>query len=376
MSRGPAAGILAVGAVLAIGLVAAESFVALAILLLEGTVAVAVLAAAAMAGGWLVRPIGLRDEPLAVRWIVGAAFGLGSLALIVLTLGSAGCLSKPVAWGFMAILLIVGLVRVALDISAIRHRSASPPESEANDRLAVRYGYWLWITAVPFLVIALLAACLPPGVLWVEEGYGYDVLDYHLAVPKAWHEAGRITFLPENVYSNFPLNGEMISLLLMTLHGDAIESAFMCQIANVAQGCLFVAAAWLAGRSFSRRAGIVAGVLAATTPWLAYLSGIAYVEPGMLAMGMCSLAVLLRIKPDERGNTIRVIAAGLLAGLACGYKYTAVVLIAAPLAVMILAERDSIMARIRHALLFAMAAVVTFSPWMIRNNVNTHNPVF
>ena len=86
-----------------------------------------------------------------------------------------------------------------------------------------------------FIALAILATCLPPGILWAEEGSGYDVLEYHLAVPRAFHERGSITFLPHNVYSNFPLASEMLLLLMMTLHGDAIESAFLAKMVNV--GC-------------------------------------------------------------------------------------------------------------------------------------------
>lgn len=162
----------------------------------------------------------------------------------------------------------------------------------------------------------------------------------------------------------------------MTLRGDAVEAAFMAQFANVALAALFVASAWAVGRSFSRRAGIVAGVLAASTPWIAYLSGIAYVETGMLAMGMCALACLLHCDWSGPHASRWALTAGLLAGFACGFKYTAVVLIAAPLAMVPLIETGLSRRALKHVTLFTLGAMITFAPWMIRNVVNTHNPVF
>jgi hypothetical protein len=217
---------------------------------------------------------------------------------------------------------------------------------------------------------------VPPGILWHEEAGGYDVLEYHLAVPKEFLEAGRIFFMPYNVYSNFPLNSEMLSLLMMSLRGDAIDAAFTCQIANVWLAVLFAAGAWWVGRQYSQKAGIVAGVLAATAPWLVYLSGIAYVETGMLALGMLAIGAMLRAVDSGRNAPGWAVAAGLLAGFACGYKYTAIPLIAIPIAVLPLVAGRHGSRRWQCVILFGLAALAAFSPWMIRNLVNTHNPVF
>ncbi len=364
----PAAGVAAAVAVVVIALVTAESFVAIAIVLLEGVVAWAVLGGAALAGGWAVRWLGLKHEPWPVRIVLGAGLGIGALAAAVLALGCAGLLTKPVAWVLAATFAAAGIGRLVSDIRQERGSRVEPSRAGAV--------YWLWVLFAPFLAITLMAASLPPGVLWAEEGSGYDVLEYHLAVPKEWHDAGQITFLPNNAYSNFPMNAEMISLLMMTLRGDAIEAAFMAQMANVGQACLFVAAAWLAGRRFSRAAGVTCGVLAAGVPWLAYLSGIAYVEPGMMAMGMCAVAALLHMDGQAKRDRAMCIAAGLLAGLACGYKYTAVALIALPLVALVLTPRATIAQRISRLVVYTLAVLAAFSPWLIRNTVNTHNPVF
>jgi len=389
--------VFAIALVGAIAIVAAESVVALAVVLLEGSVALAVLASAALAGGWVVRILGLSKQSLADRWILGAGLGIGLLSLIVLALGSAGMLTRPAAILLVVVLAVVGIARLVLDLRqrSVNVSDAGQPARSASEGTSGRYAdgidagvlreppesagsafRWLWLLVAPFLAIALLAACLPPGVLWREEGFGYDVLEYHLAVPKFFYDSGAITFLPNNVYSNFPLNNEMLSLLMMVIRGGAIEAVYMAQTANVGLACLFVAAAWLAGRSFSPRASMVAALLAATTPWVVYLAGIAYVEAGLLAMGMCSLAALLRAGGDVPRSAPWVLAAGLLAGLACGYKYTAVVLVVVPLALPVVFVRAAWSVRLKRLALFGVAALVPFAPWLVRNLINTHNPVF
>lgn len=377
------AGVVLAGATLVLTLVGLESFAALAIVLLEGTIALAVLAAAGLAGGWLGRWLGLKDAPQAERLILGAGLGIGFLPLLALGLGSAGWLTRTTAFLLAGGLAFAGLARFILDLrdmGVFRPRAGSAggdpavdfdtsldPPPQRGDQPGVSALKWLWLLVCPFVAIMLLGACLPPGVLWREEGYGYDVLEYHLAVPKIFFEQGRIAFLPNNVYSNFPLSSETLSLLMMALRGDPIEGSFMAVTVNAGLAFLFMGAAWLAGRRFSPRAGLVSGVLAGTTPWIAYLAGIAYTEVGMLALGMCALAAALRGRP---------LVAGLLAGLACGYKYTAVPLIAFPVSFALLAGGPSWPQRVRSLLIYGGAALITFSPWMARNIVHTGNPFF
>ncbi|NLX14678.1 MAG: hypothetical protein GXY44_13635, partial [Phycisphaerales bacterium] len=298
----------------------------MAIVCLEGPICWLVMACAAMAGGWVPQLLGLGSAPWRYRLILGAALGVGLLSLATLALGAAEMLDRLIILSLVLLLAVAGLIRLVLDLREFCARSPKPE--------VILAGYhWFWLLAAPFLALILAANTLPPGVLWVEEAGGYDVLEYHLAVPKTFYEQGRITFLPNNVYSNFPLNAQMLFLLMMVLRGDAIEGAFMAQFANAALTVLWVAAAWLAGREFSPRSGVLAGVLAAVSPWIAYLAGIAYAEPGMLALGMASLAAMLRAVRTAEQPGRWALLAGLLAGLSCGFKYTAIPLVALSLAI-------------------------------------------
>ncbi|MEP0841465.1 MAG: hypothetical protein HRF43_01990 [Phycisphaerae bacterium] len=393
-------------------LIGLEAVPALAIVLMDAAPALVVLAAAGLAGGWIVTLLGLQREPLAVQWILGGGVGIGLLSLAVLGLGQAGWLNRPAAFILVGVTAFAGLLRLAIDLACIgvfriAGPGPGPTDTPADSRRAGSSrvlgsagtepsrrpaSRWLWLLVCPFVAVMLLGACLPPGILWAEEAGGYDVLEYHLAVPKAWAEQGRISFLPGNVYSNFPFNSEMLSLLMMLLRGDAIEASFMAVAVNAGLAGLLMAGAWLLGRQFSPSAGLFAGILAGTTPWVAYLAGIAYVEVGMLAMGVCALAAALRAarpggeEPPGPGGVEKprssppsaamALLAGLLAGLACGYKYTAGPMIAAPAALVLMAARRKTAAIAAGLLAYGCGAALTFSPWMIRNTLNTGNPFF
>ncbi|NLX13227.1 MAG: hypothetical protein GXY44_06170, partial [Phycisphaerales bacterium] len=66
----------------------------------------------------------------------------------------------------------------------------------------------------------------------------------------------------------------------------------------------------------------------------------------------------------------------LLAGLSCGFKYTAIPLVALPLAIFPLFLQIDRPRRCVALALFGLGTLLTFSPWMVRNMIHTHNPVF
>lgn len=348
---------------------AAYSRPAAAILVLDGSVAAAILLAGTGLGLWLVRFIVGDRWSVAEQVVVGACLGAGVLSLLVLALGSCGVISRGV-W----VTLVVSFIAAG----CIRCRSFSKsigPRRAANDEHAALHGLWLF--ALPFLFLALLAACVPPGILWPAEGNGYDVLEYHLAAPKEFLLRGRIEFLPHNIYANLPFSAEMLFLLGMILRGRPLDALYSAQLLHVGLGILAVAATWLAARPFGRAAGIVAGLTVACCPIVAYFSGLAYVENGLLALTAAALACLARITRPN-GNALRQAAVGgLCIGLACGFKATAAPMIGVPLVLgLLLAPRRPFRARVTPAFVAGLAATAAFSPWLIKNYSATGNPFF
>lgn len=371
--------------------VALRSRYAAVTVLYDGLRAAMILVPAALAGLWLV-PL-LWRGPIPRRWhfLLGSAMGLGLFSILVLLLGMAGFLQRPVWITILVLLTIAGVAR-------LRALSARVPTAEApSGKAASRERWWslLWLAACPFAVLALLAASNAPGFIWQEEGFGYDVLEYHLQVPKEYYQAGVIRYLPHNVYANFPCNVEMFYLAAMVVHDDVSDIGTAANMIHLGLAALTVFAAWVAGREWSPAAGHVCGVAVATAGWLAYLSGLAYVENGMLFFGMAAAALVMRSIPrsnepprdargsstwsvERRDSTKRISwAAGLLAGFACGCKYTAVALVAGPLLlVIVLYGGRSARERVAGALLFVASTGLAFSPWMVKNVVTTGNPVF
>ena len=402
-------------------------------LLLDGLPAVGLLAAAGLGGLWLV-PL-CTSDPLPLRWhvMLGLALGIGLLSLLTLGLGLAGVLHPPVLYVVTIAAGIMGLVRLRRILESIASPSLRHPRREwAFLGVAATRWRWLWLTTVPFAVLGVLAAAVPSGLLWAEEGNGYDVLEYHLQMPREYFEAGRITYAPHNVYANFPANAEMLYLLCMVVRNSVLSGAGMAKMMNLGLAVLCVAAGWLIGRDRSPLTGVVTGVVTAGTGWLVYLSGVAYVENAMLFFGLMAAAVLLRglsmahtaghahppVRPAGRARSRAPILpgvpadappligvlpgslpnagqaplatssrerptlpwlalAGVLAGLSFGCKYTAGALIVLPLAVLAFAAPASGWRRRLAAVgVYGAAACLTILPWFIKNTAMAGNPVF
>ena len=112
-----------------------------------------------------------------------------------------------------------------------------------------RWG-WLLLLGVPFVSVMTVGAMLPPYLLWTpDEPHGYDVVEYHLQVPREWYEAGRIIPLHHNVFSFFPFNVEMHYLLAMHLRGGPWAGMYLATLMHGAMILLSV----LAACGFARR---------------------------------------------------------------------------------------------------------------------------
>lgn len=363
--------VLLVCALATISLLLTQARVALLFLATDGLVALLLVATLSLAGTWLVprRYLG----PLPLRWhlLLGAGFGIGCAAAVVLTLGIFGLLSR----GLWLVLLGVAATLALFGANRLRTRARANEE-----RPSYRPYAWCWLCVTPFLALAMLVSVVPPGILWAEEGAGYDVLEYHLELPKEYYQQGQIVYTPHNVYGNFPANVEMLYLLSMIVQDDVHAGAAVAKCVNMLLGVLCVFAAYVAGRESSHGAGVFSAVICASVGWLPYLCGVAYVENGMLLFAMIAAAAILRAARCQAAGQAQmawVSIAGLMSGFACGCKYSAVLLVAIPTAVaVVLMSWPTWTVRFRALARCSTAVLAAFAPWLIKNTTMTGNPVF
>jgi hypothetical protein len=372
-------GLLAAGAVVFLGgiiFLATDSTPAvLAVLLNDGLFTLMWTLAAAASGSVLLRWGGIKANRL-IMFSTAAGLGLGVFSMAGLGLGLAGWLNR--VWAIL--LPLPGLVLWANHF--FRHnREWKLDWADVNAWLSEPAGMeWCWLVPVVLLAMAAVGACLMPGVTWrPDDPHPYDVLSYHLQVPREWYEAARIMPLTHNVFSFFPFNVEIQYLLFMWIRGGPWNAMYAAQFLSLAYAMLMVTA--IAGSAARARPAVVGAATAAAVPWVVTLACVAYVESAMMLYGTLALIWAMRTFSAEASDGARgrreFLVAGVMAGLACGVKITCVpmLVLAIPAALLLTSGAPRAKTAARCATL-AIVGLAVVSPWLIRNWIWIGNPIF
>jgi hypothetical protein len=322
-----------------------------------------------------------------------AAFGLGATALgsITLIAGRLGWLWPGSVRSALGCLMVVELVLSVVGRLWLRDRKSEPIAArtgEAKVRLGAALG--LLIVVAPFLLLMILGSMLPP--------LDFDAIEYHLQGPKEHFQAGRIRFLPHNVYTSMPFSVEMLHLLGMEVMDDWWLGALAGQllVASFA-GWTAAAIGLTARRLVSGRAAWVAAAVYLTTPWVYRLAVIPYVEGPLCFYHAATLWMASRAlsagrqtarsdiphplaesgpRPVNVSQAGRLwLLTGLIAGGAMGCKYPALVSAVIPFGVVALfdaARRSSW----RVAIAYGLGCALIMTPWFAKNVIDTGNPVY
>ncbi|MEZ6068346.1 MAG: hypothetical protein R3B90_22120 [Planctomycetaceae bacterium] len=365
-----------------------------------------------LSGAWglgrvLLRMLGGRFAACSAEGLALAmGLGLSAWSLITLLLGVAGLLSQPL---FVCLLM-------TLIIAGVWVGGEAPPTAVAgadDTRPTRRFGAAATVIVAPFVLAMLLGAMLPST--------DFDVKEYHLAGPKEYYLLGRVQFLPHNVYTSFPFLTEMLSLSGMVTRGDWYRGALVGKVVLMsfavwtACGVFALTCSLLATRTSPaaaprpfgsisiRHAGWLAVVAWLTTPWTYRISIIAYTE-GALAcyVTLTTLALVLGRRDSLDGDeppgdaatasppqprpavtqTRWPLLVGMLAGSAASAKYPAVLTVVLPMGVASLwlqagrVGSATVPRMLAAALAFTLGVVITFGPWLVKNTIETGNPVY
>ena len=213
-----------------------------------------------------------------------------------------------------------------------------------------------------------------------------------------------------------PFLTEMLLLCGMVLRGDWESGALAGQAAVAGFVPLAALGLFATGRRwFGTTAGSLAALVWLTTPWAYRIAIVSYAEGGLACYLFAALAVGLRLiwreetsetpndsrshqssllssnPPREQGRHStkrtehRLLAlCGLLAGSAMACKYTGAVSVVLPLAAMIalraVVATEPLAAHVRRGFvelaLFGAGVLVAVGPWLVKNAVETGNPVY
>ncbi len=348
----------------------------MAVLLEEGWIPLLWILAAA-GWGWVGEKLflGGRGGQISIQILFGVGLQLLLDWVLSWTLG----LSRGFAWGLNA----VGWALLAIQVGVERRRFRGGWIRGIENR-------GLLFSVLPASL--LLGACtIPPGILWPSEYGGYDVLEYHLQLPREWMNAGKMVGFQHNVFSFLPNLVEAEFLHLAICRGSAIESGYAAQLFSSAMAVL---AAWLAGQSAVSQAVLVssaegvegsgpffaASAVYLAVPWTLVTGSMAYNEQTMMALGAGALYLSLRRKFEFSSLSLEFrqgAAIGLFCSLSILAKLSSAFLIAAPICLVWLFIDWPGMRRLGVRLSgISSSCLPVLGFWMIRNYIWTGNPFF
>jgi hypothetical protein len=232
--------------------------------------------------------------------------GLGILAWLGILAGLAGLYYTATAW------LVIGLGFIGfLFTPQVNHQS---PAFQTPDAEPAAAPIWRWPLTWPLLGVAVGSALYSLLTNTLIPPHEWDEVAYHMALPHLYVEAGRITYVPFIVHSNWPMNTEMLFTWSLLLGSELLAHFITWGM------CLLTAwGLYLVGRRFlTARTGILAAALYLTIPLVIRLSGTGLIDMSLAFFGT---AVLLAYGYFRQQRTLPWLGlAGLFAGLTAGSK--------------------------------------------------------
>jgi len=309
-----------------------------------------------LAGGFGTCIISAKDSHPLERLVLQAALGLGLMSVFVLLLGWILGLNPMVMW-----LLYIGAGALLWRPMLKWWRNWRTFTSIWKDAGSLEM---IFAIVVGFTLLTTLITALAPPLK-------FDALVYHLTIPSAYLDAGRISYLPWTMFWGMPQTAEMLFMWVMALAGAEAAAVLGWLIGVLALVGIF---------------GFVSHRLNAFSAWVAVATLMAgYTSASSLAWGYvdwmtalfgCAFLISLENWCTHQKRSV-LIYSGVFAGLALGTKYTAGVLLFCGLVVIAWHGRKEALSRQFHNVIqFAVAALSLSSPWWVKNLLATGNPFY
>ncbi|MFN8435643.1 MAG: glycosyltransferase family 39 protein [Anaerolineales bacterium] len=309
-----------------------------------------------VAGGiGMLSPIRAWDIPPLTKALLTSALGLGIIGILILVIFATIGVKLPL-W----ILLLVAFMVVRKKIILLwKEWKSETSILQGINPLAIMF-------LIPILIILIsqyLEALAPP--------FQFDALTYHLVLPKTYLQFGKLTYIPNNIFWGMPQLAEMLYLLAMSLGGleAAVVLGFWVGILAIIGLADFIKdigggnAGWVTAAILFAGAGFTSSLASGYIEWMSILFGAA--------------TIIALIKWLEKNDLQSLSIAGIFVGMALSVKYTnGVLLLTSILAVFMFSYSASFTLIFRNLIWFTGAAILIFTPWLIKNFIATNNPFY
>ena len=307
---------------------------------------------------WLLRESDLEGS----RFVGQISLGIGLWIILLFFYASLNLLSSTIIFG--TLLTLAGLL-----LWQRPQLVASPRRpSSTGETGQYRLPQTLLGLCLIAMFLALFLQALWPRVSW-------DANVYHLTVPRLYLENQGFWRIPFNVYSNWPLNTELLFAMAM-----AIRSHVLAKLVHFGLGCLTTILVYRVAReSAGRWAGWAAAVLFLANPVVLVEIRVAYVDLASALFFTLAFVLVHRQLESPDDSNRPLVLAGFFAGLAAGTKLTGIVgafCLAGLMVGTLLKRRTPVKEVFRSVSWLLLPAVVLLIPWLIKSWMLTGNPVY
>lgn len=294
------------------------------------------------------------SEPLE-NFVICAVLGLIAVSSATTLLSFFGLIYPATAWMILTATFLSGTRKTWQTVRAL------PVQAKAI--LSPNILRLQWFDAFNLCVLAILFFCALT--LAQTPPTRTDTLVYHFAIPKAYLEHHGFVNLPNNIFSFFPLQMEMLFLFCMALKGE-----ILAQLAGVGLLALLLLAMILYyKRNVSRKFIFLVPVLFFSTPTFFEGSTTAYVDVAVAGFMFFAFYAWDRM----RSESAWVFPLAVFAGSAAGTKLLAGIVL--PLAIFgILLHKKSLRGTFKPALILLFGVFIFLLPWWIKNYQYSGNP--
>jgi len=313
--------------------------------------------------GWLFDQVamkgrGLEPVPGAARFGLGAAIWVGWVFL----LAAGQMLSAPT----------LGSVVVLTLATAWLHRRLSPrglpvgPELRSTSRPDP--AAWVLGGLLGAILVGLWLQVLWPQISW-------DANAYHLTVPRLYLEEGGFRRIPFNVYSNWPLNTQMLFAMALALKDHVLAKSVHFAF-GLATFLLIYRVVKVASRPW---AGWLGGALFLVNPVVLDEFRAAYVDLAFAFFFFLAFVMVHDALENSADRGRRLMVAGVFSGVAAGMKPTGSmgVLCLLVLYLVVTLRRGQKAGDVLGGLArIAVPAGLLLAPWGVKSWVLTGNPVY
>ena len=286
---------------------------------------------------------------------------LGSIVFsgIMTVLVFSGFINSAVCWSILVVFLVLGwknLLHLKKLLNVFNSPRSQPVEDGGLRSLTQSF--------LGLLVLLSIGSAFAPA-------FANDALVYHLAVPKAFLQAGGLVHLPNNIYSLFPQQIEMLYLFALALGSDSLA-----QLTGLGIVFLLLFALWqYSKKNIHKNYAWLTPLIFISTPTFFSVASSAYVD--LQAAAYVFLAFYSWKNGCDQKQPGWFFLMTLFAGAAIATKLTTVIIL--PLAFLGLAlhgrTHKNLKQTVSQCLILIFGSLLILSPWLARNYFFTGNPV-